>query len=152
MLIELLAAKIGISKAEVSYFLDLSPTTLCKDPEYLAMIKTLDAELLQDSLAVVRSEYDKILPSIRLSLQERYQINAEPMSGYTLGNWLIGFLTYPGNMAKLLEFHTHIPSQAITEMASVLIKSLDNMTVARQEWQRALGIFLLPLLAHESNI
>jgi|GEM_PF-1787379 len=147
MLEDTLAQYIGIPTTSVSRIIKMQQTKIYEDKDYKEWINKLDSTSLHNTLPHARSAYDKHLPDFVQILQTRYGMKDTPMSAYTLGNWLVGFLQYPSALANLAEMHNRIPQRAFREMLPQLISMLDEMPAGRADWQRALSLLALPLLA-----
>jgi hypothetical protein len=113
------------------------------DPDYQALVKTIDRDILHDTLGDARSAYEKGLPSLKTYIESRYTLNHEMMSPYTLANWVIGFLDSPSALHTLSSYHTEVPQKAIEEGLPEIVKMLDRMPA----WQQALCVLAIPLLA-----
>ncbi len=68
------------------------------------------------------------------------------MSGYTLVNWVLGFMMYPERMRDMLSVHASVSSGVVADMLPHLVDLLEKLPENREDWQRALLIFSLPLV------
>ena len=140
---EELARYAGMSAHEIERLLALPAAKIYEDPVYRDMVASLDREHLDRTAKYARDVYDKHI----LALQEQYNLNSSLMGGYTLSNWVLGFLMYPKRMIDMLQYHTSLPPNMIATLLPQLVQLLDEVPEGREEWQRALIIFSLPLLA-----
>lgn len=147
MIEDTLAQYTGIPKASISRIIKMPQATVYDDQEYQGWIRALDSNRLHTTLPLARSAYDRHLPEFVEGLHARYSMKDTPMSSYTLGNWLVGFLQYPSTLANLSEIHNRIPQHAFRELLPLLLNMLDDMPAGREDWQRALALMALPLLA-----
>ncbi len=69
------------------------------------------------------------------------------MSGYTLCNWVLGFLKQPTGMADVLKYHASVPSGKIAASLPELLELPDETRVGSAEWKKALVVFSLPMIA-----
>lgn len=144
-----LAQYINVPTANVARLLNMKQSEIYEDDEYQSWISSLDADLLYNTLANAREAYSKNIEQFNDVLKSKYKLKNTPMSEFTLGNWLIGFLQYPANLASLTEMHNRLPRQAVIEMLPSIIKILDEVKEGRTEWQKALSLIALPLAAQE---
>lgn len=142
-----LAHHIGVEQRKVERLLALTQEQVYQDAEYRAWIESLEVERLNQLLPLARAAYEKHLATFTERLSERYNMPNTPMSAFTLGNWLVGFLQYPSQIADLARIHQRLPRQAVLEMLPEMIAMLDEMPEGRAEWQRAFAVMTLPLAA-----
>lgn len=142
-MLDMLSSYSGIPVKQLQYLLSLSPAKMYQDSVYQNLVRQLNAEMLQDTLVSVRETYDKHLPTIK----RQYNLRNTTMSGFTLANWIIGFLSYPDRLPDLLERHVNVPPSVIADVAPDLLAVLGEVPRGGAEWQRALTVFILPLLA-----
>lgn len=147
MIAQALAQYIGVPKAKIERLLALTQEKIYQDAEYQAWINTLNIEQLNKFLPLARAAYEKHLPTFTEHLHTQYNLSNTPMSAFTLGNWLVGFLQYPSQISELSRMHRRLPPQAVREMLPEMIAMLDDMPEGRAEWQRAFALMALPLAA-----
>lgn len=138
-----IADLMGLSVDEVERLLALNPAAIYEDAAYLRVVHTLDTGVLRATLQAVRDIYEDGLPPIK----EKYGLSDTIMSGYTLGNWVLGFLTAPDHLNDMLERHASIPTDVIEDALPELVDLLEDLSNGKDEWQRALVTFSLPLIA-----
>ncbi len=143
MLIQQLATYTGLPEAEIERLLALSPTEIYDDPAYLALIPSLDAEMLKATAAQVQQIYADRLPA----LKDKHQLGGSIMSSYTLVNWVLGFLMYPERLRDMLHYHRKLSAQQVASMLPDLFELLNEMNEGREAWATALAVISLPLLA-----
>lgn len=138
-----IAGYMGLTVKDVDQLLALSPAAVYDDPIYQEVVASLDPTLLRTTLGQVRDIYAAGLDPIK----EKYGLSDTIMSGFTLGNWVLGFLTSPNHLNDMLERHANIPPQAIEDALPELVDLLEDLDDGRAEWQRVLVTFSLPLIA-----
>jgi hypothetical protein len=137
-----LAHYAGISEDEFNRLLSLSAAAMYTDPSYQKLISQLDAAALSQTLPYARTVYEKYLPDIK----EKYGLAGTVMSGYTLCNWVLGFLMRPERITDMLERHVNVPTQTIINALPDLAAVLDEAEQGGPDWQKALIIFSMPLM------
>jgi hypothetical protein len=146
MLNDLLATYLNVAPREVERLLALSPQAIYQDKGYLGLVGQLNSTQLNRTAEHAYEAYNQGLPP----LKEQYGLSDSVMSGYTLCNWVLGFLMYPEQMRDMLERHAAVPTDTVAAMLPELIQLLDTMPAGRDDWQRALIVFSLPLLARQA--
>lgn len=147
MLEATLADYIGVETRDVQRLLRMKQSRIYDDPTYQAWIAKLDANQLHQSLNEARAAYEKMLPQFSQQLSERYNMNNTPMSPFTLGNWLVGFLQYPDAIRELSQKHNRLPREAVIDMLPEMLSMMNGMKQGRADWQKALALMALPLAA-----
>jgi len=147
VLAKILASYSHLPEAQIEDWLSQPSQVLLSDKNYYQAINKLNSNLLYQSLPEVREVYAQGLPAFQQAVTERYQLDFSVMSAYTLGNWLLGFLQHPEQLDMLVDRHLNLPLNVLRAEAPALLSLLDNMSQNRQEWQKALALFMLPLLA-----
>jgi hypothetical protein len=142
MLAAALATYAQVPVDEVERLMSLRPEAIYQDTTYQAWITSLDTILLSRELPHARAAYDRGLNPIK----EKYKLAGTIMSGHTLCNWVLGFLMYPEKLRDMLDHHAAVPVQSVAAALPELLALLEEMPSGREEWQRALVIFTLPLL------
>ncbi len=143
-----LAQLVNVSPATLQRFLSMEATALYEDDEYMSLVRSLNRNLMEETLPEVRAAYEKHLPGFVDEIKKQYQLKDNPMSAYTLGNWMVGILRYPETTNTLLNMHTRVPSQMIIDGLPHLLSFLDEVERGGAEWQRALCILSIPLMVH----
>jgi hypothetical protein len=143
MLSDNLAAYLDVAPEEVERLLTLAPHDMYDDPLYQDLLAQLDEVRLRDTLGHARALYDQGLPAIKV----KFGWSDTVMSGFTLGNWVLGFLSYPQRLPDLVNYHRRLSGKAIAEALPELAGLLDAMPEGRADWQRALVTLSLPLVA-----
>jgi hypothetical protein len=146
MIAQSLSHYVGVSVGEFERLLSLSAEAMYNDPVYQSLISQLDAALLSSTLPYIRTVYEKYLPDIK----ERYGLAGTVMSGYTLCNWVLGFLMRPDRISDMLERHARVPTSAIINALPELAAVLDEAEGGTAEWQKALVVFSMPLMVAKS--
>ena len=143
MLADLYANYAGLPADETERLLAMGAEAIYQDKRYQFLVTGLDASLLHNTAGHVRDVYDKELPD----LKARYGLAGTVMSGFTLCNWVLGYLNYPTKLSDLLGQHERIPVKTMADMLPELVDLLESVPEGREEWERALLIITLPLLA-----
>jgi hypothetical protein len=146
MLADLYAKYVGLAADEIERLLAMPAEAIYQDKGYQSLVTGLDVSLLHDTARHVREAYDQGLPD----LKARYGLAGTVMSGFTLCNWVLGYLNYPTKLSDLLGQHERIPTKTMTDMLPELVDLLEGVPEGRQEWERALLIITLPLLARDN--
>ena len=140
-----LAAYIGISVKDLDYFLAMNGHDIINDSQYTALLSGVDRELLERTLPQVRAVYEERLPAFAASIQERYKLDRNPMSAFTLGNWIVGALQFPAYIQSILDLHDGIAAEVFANELPALLAMVDDVP-GNEEWKRALCLFSLPLM------
>lgn len=141
-----LAKYIGTDAATIQKLRQLDASAMYNHADYRALFDGLDAAYLQNTLPLVRKAYDAELPKFKTQLASKYSIDAEPMSAFTLGNWIVGILSYPERFNDLLGIHGKVPGMAIDDSLDTLVEMLGTMPEGASMWQHALCLLSLPLM------
>jgi hypothetical protein len=135
----------GVPRETVERMTSMPAATLAKDAEYLALLKTLNISKLESTLQAARDAVESGLPAFIPKFYERTGWDRTPMSSYTLGNWLVGFLEYPEQMPMFIDLHGRLPRDQIRDLIPELISVLDNMGDGGPEWQKAMALMSFAL-------
>lgn len=144
---QILAHYTGMPSSEVVRLLGMSQRDIYEDSAYKRMVEQLPSTILYETLPQARAAYERYLPQFAEILAMRYGMKNTPMSAFTLGNWLVGFVEQPTAIINLSKIHSRLPQQAVIEMLPEMIGMLDGMSEGRENWQRALALMALPLAA-----
>ncbi len=137
----------NLPQGEVSRLLALSPDAILEDADYLDYLNALDAELLEADLPAARDAFNHGLQEIADAMQAEYALDHNPMSSYTLGNWLVGFAEKPEQLAMFQNLHSHLPKDMMVKYLNPIVTLLDDMQEGREQWQHALALFTITLIA-----
>jgi hypothetical protein len=145
---QMLADITGLAPNTVQQFMDMSAEEIVKDVSYIQLLEDIDCEHLEQTLPEVRAAYEHELPAFINMLQEKHNVNSEPMSAYTLGNWVIGVLHYPDRAGQILGMHQNVPGHVISEGLPEFLAILDSLndSVTAAEWKRAVTALSIPLM------
>lgn len=146
MIEQTLSHYIKVQPAQIVRLLNMTAAAIYADDEYKGWIASLNPDVLHDSLPHARSAYELSLPRFTKVLKEKYGLSNTPMSAFTLGNWLVGFLRYPESIADMPSLHQRVPVEAFREMLPDMLKILDNVPDGDQ-WQKAMALMALPMMA-----
>jgi hypothetical protein len=146
MLADLYAQYAGIPAEEAERLLAMPAQAIYQDEYYQNLVASLDGQALHDTATHARTAYDSGLPM----LKAKYRLMDTVMSGYTLCNWVLGYLNFPSKLSDLLEQHGRIPVTVMVDMLPELVALLDKLPAGRDVWQRAFLIITLPLLARNN--
>lgn len=147
MLVSLISKYTGMDQAEVERLLALSSKEVFADPAYQDMVNALDKKLLESTVINAREAYRGRVEAFSASLEAKYKLQNPTMSAFTLANWLVGFLYSPDNLSDLLDRHERVPKEALVDGLPEILDMLDNMDDGRAEWQHAMALLSLPLIA-----
>jgi len=136
----------GLSEVDVQAYLSSSARDIYQDPHYIEALNTLDKKYLHETLSMVRDYYDVHLDEFAEGLENRYQISRGAMSGFTLANWVVGFLNYPDRVVDLLDRHADLPRVIFDEGLEDLLRLLEGLPEGREHWQKALCLLAFPLM------
>lgn len=146
MTIEQIASYTGLAPRTIDRLLQMGTTHIYQDDDYIAALEGLDKAYLEDTLPLARDAYESRLDEFAQEIAERYGVDSEPMSPFTLGNWVVGMLQYPSHAAKMIEMHERVPRVAVRESLHHLLLMLDDMPEGAQQWQQALCLLSFPLM------
>lgn len=149
MLNQTLVHYTGTPAATIEQLLQLGSQSIYRHPTYQDLVASLNRQALEATLPLAREAYNAHLPDFIASMQRKHKVSLEPMSAFTLANWLVGFLQYPATVEQLPTKHERIPKAVIREGLPELLAMLDDMPQGRAEWQRALAILALPLVLRD---
>jgi hypothetical protein len=132
-----------LSEQEIERLLALPPRALYDDPVYVSVLTTLDVATLRQTLPYAREVYDEHLQQ----LKERHNLGSTVMSGHTLGSALVGFVMQPDRLPELLDKHALLSAQTIRATLPDLVDLLGEIEEGAEQWQTAMVILSLPLMA-----
>ncbi|MBI5928628.1 MAG: hypothetical protein HY862_04925 [Chloroflexi bacterium] len=147
MLTQLLAENIGVSQSDIQALTRLSRAELYENPTYQNLVNDLDFDLLHETLPIARKVYESTLPAVIEAISDTYRYKGRGMTAFTLGNWLVGFLSQPDQLYQLVEYHNRVPLQVIEEGLPMILKSLGEMEAGGTEWTKAMAVLSLPFFA-----
>ena len=137
----------GLPETKINQYLNsMTAAEIYRDTTYIKALKQLDKDYLNRTLISARKVYENHLQEFTVAIAKRYGINSEPMSPFTLGNWVVGVLEYPDHAGNLLEHHRRIPSEAFTGSMDELLAFLDDMPDGGETWKQALCLLAFPLM------
>jgi len=137
----------GMSTADIDAILALPVEDIFHDNAYMSLLRSLDRDLLEETLPEARAVYEKHLPAFKDELTNDYDINTDPMSPYTLGNWLVGVTRYPETASGILKMHENVPGHIVAGSLATLLDMLDDMPApADEEWKRAICALAIPMM------
>lgn len=149
MLIKVLSQSIGISDFDVQELLALPRSELFKSPAYNGLVASLNSNLLSTTLPQAREIYETRMPGVIDSISADYAYNGRGMTPFTLGNWLLGFVSQPNQLPKLMDFHTRVPVAAIEAGLPLILDALWTMGDGAEEWVKAMAVLSLPFFTAE---
>lgn len=151
MVVDKLAATIGTPRAAVERLLAMSQSEIYEDAEYRHWVSQLHPAPLHRTLGYARQAYDRHLSQLAKILRDEYGFVNVPMSAFTLGNWLVAFLAYTESLSDMTRIHARLPQAAVARLLPEILNALGEMPEGAQEWQRALAVLTLPLLAPKTT-
>lgn len=149
MLVKILSDSIGIAEADIEALLALPRTALLNHPTYNRLLEGLDSDLLGETLSHAREIYESKMPGVINSISEEYAYRGRGMTAFTLGNWLLGFVSQPNQLPKLMDFHNRVPTPAIAAGLPLILGALATMEEGAAEWVKAMAVLSLPFFAAE---
>ncbi len=144
MFIKLLSESIGISEFDIQELLALPRSELYQSPAYNALVSALNSNLLSATLPQAREIYETKMPGVIDSISADYSYKGRGMTPFTLGNWLLGFVSQPNQLPKLMDFHTRVPVSAIEAGLPLILDALWTMGEGAGEWVKAMAVLSLP--------
>lgn len=136
----------GMALPTVDRLLQMKAERIYEDPVYLLALESLDKTFLEATLPLARKAYEGHLQEFSTQLQQKYRLSVNPMSAFTLGNWVVGILQYPNEARKLMGMHTALNGEIIADGLPELLAMLEGMPRGSREWQQALCLLAFPLL------
>ena len=136
-----------LSEQEIKRLLSQPPRTIYDDPVYVSVLTLLDVATLRQTLPYARDAYEKNLNR----LKEQHGLSTTVMSGHTLGSALVGFLMQPDRLPEMLEKHAILSVKTIREAVPDLVDILGGIEAGAEQWQAAMVIMSLPLMAGEGR-
>ena len=147
MLVDQLSQCTGVSVAIISKLLAMKSLEVHEQPEYTALIKKLDARVLELTLRDARQVLDAELPAVVERYTQKYKLDNFPLSGYMVGNWVMGYLNNPEHLPNLIRIHQAFPKNVMIEVVPEVLQILGKMEKGRAAWQQAFATLVLPLIA-----
>lgn len=124
----------------------MTPEEIIKDEAYLTLVNSLNRRILEDTLEAARTSYEYSLPNLKADLADQFNINTDPMSPDTLGNWVITILRDLQKLDQLVLKHKNLNAEIIQYGLDDIVKMVGYINEGSEEWQRAICILALPLL------
>lgn len=147
MLAQILAPYIDESVEEVQRLLKMTGQEVFMDPLFQEHLAGLDVGLLQNTLVDARHAYSDGLPALKSAIVQRYDYTTDPVTPFALANWLVGFLKQPDQLMPLIEWHHRVPLEVVRTGLPMLLEMLEMMSEGKVEWQHAVAIVGLTLVA-----
>lgn len=144
--IEMIAHYTKLPKSMLIKYKTMSAKAIYSDSEYINALSNINRDDLEASLPLARRVYEKYMDEWKFMIQNKYNVNSEPMSAYTLGNWVVGVLQYPTSAREILNFHKGLDANMFREFLETLVEVLDDMPSHKEEWQNALTLLAFPLM------
>ena len=142
-----LANYVSMEASEIDRVLKLAPSKVFEDPAFTSMINKLDVEILRDTLGDAHSTLDtKLMPLLQTTLKH-HNLEETAMSAYTLANWLVGYLEWPNMLGQMLEKHSRIPTNVISDVLPHIMDILADVPSEKARWQEAFAAVAMPLIA-----
>jgi hypothetical protein len=146
---------LNLSTDTTESFLSQSSASLMDSPELKQILRTLDVNLLKDSLPTAGALLSQHLPPFYDWLQTELNVQNVPDSPDHTTKWVIGFLNNQDSVARLVDLHRPIPQVALERAIPRLVSVFDQVEpiAVRQEWQRAIAslCLILAVAARESS-
>ena len=142
-----LADYTGLDVQTIQKMLQSTPHAIYTSQEYIEVLRNVDSDLLEETLPEARRIYSLHLDEFAATLENRYDIHSNPMSAFTLGNWVVGVMQYPQRADALIEMHHNLPTEVFSDNLSDLIDMLGEMNIGREVWQQAMCLLAFPMMA-----
>ncbi len=147
MLTNTISKYTGLDPNEVERLLGMSAKDIFADPTFQDMVDKLDKKLLENTVINAREAYRGKVEEFSARLESKYKLQNPTMSAFTLANWLVGFLYSPDNLIDLLDRHERVPKEALADGLPEILDMLSAMDEGRDEWQHAMALLSMPLIA-----
>ncbi|NDJ54497.1 MAG: hypothetical protein GYB68_15620 [Chloroflexi bacterium] len=136
---------LGIPDASLDRLATLSTRDLLADPTYREMLSSLDCDLLEATLPEARAALENNLPAIAERVVAEWALDRNPMSAYTLGNWVVAFARQPDHIEQLIHFHDRMPSQLFRDVLPEIVSLFNEMPRGAEAWKYAITVLGLVL-------
>lgn len=143
---ERIAQYTGLSLNEVKRLRSMSAQEVFSDSAYIKTLKKLDRHFLESTLADARHAYAIHMDEFKTEIKNRYGISSEPMSAFTLGNWVVGVLQYPDQAKELLRMHGNVGGDVFSGSIEQVLTILEDMPTGTREWQQAMCLLAFPMM------
>jgi hypothetical protein len=137
-----------LSKRDVADLLRMTPEQVINDKRFTRAVDQFDVDHLLSTLPEAREVLQVHLPPITEQMTANYDMENNPMSAYTLGNWIVGFAERPEQMSMLLEIHNRLPAGIFADYLPDLLAIYTHMEHHGEDWQRAMAVISIPLVAN----
>ncbi|MEG4502028.1 hypothetical protein QUA81_01810 [Microcoleus sp. F6_B4] len=127
--------------------LSLPITSLLDSPELDRLLRSLDSNLLKETLPTAGTVLAQKLPPFYDWLQTELGIKNVPDSPDRATKWVVGFLKNQEILTRLVELHKSIPREALERSIPRLVSAFDEVepTAVKQEWEKAVAALCLVL-------
>lgn len=146
-IVETVARCTNISLGEVSRWLALGPDDIIRDSTYLEQFRSLNAQVLEETLPEARRVMSIGLKPIADSIRHDHGIPHEAMSHYTIGNWLVGFVEAPAQLSMFQGLHGTLSRSMMANYLDDMIAVIDQMEQGREDWKRAVALLTVALIS-----
>ena len=131
---------------EVNRLRTMSAQEVFADKAYLRALKQIDRHFLEETLQEARKAYALHMDEFKAEIQSRYGISSEPMSAFTLGNWVVGVLQYPDQVKELMNMHGNVGGEVFAGSMEQVLTILEDMPHGTREWQQAMCMLAFPMM------
>ena len=144
---ELLGEHLGISVQEVAALRALDPPTLLTTPLVRKIIDSINFPLLRASLPQAQDVLKRDLPDFYTWLAHDLNVASIPTTPDHAIEWIEDFLLDRRSILELIALHQRLDSMVLVQAIPRFIHLFDALTFGRAEWQRAVALLCLVLLA-----
>jgi hypothetical protein len=142
------AENLNFSETQLEEILSKPLTEVLNSPGLQQEIKSLDTNLLKETLPTAGGVLAKELPPFYNWLKNELGVKRVPDSPDHTTTWVIGFLHNQESLTHLVELHRPVPRPALEASIPRLIGMFEGVEdgQVRQEWQKAIAALCLVLV------
>ncbi|GAB5493871.1 MAG: hypothetical protein Phog2KO_40860 [Phototrophicaceae bacterium] len=148
MVTALIADLTGYSVETIEDIMHDSPRYVYDNHIYQDLFKSIEVDVLVKTISEIRHYLDEQLPSIIEVYKQKYDLDEFPLTGYMLCNWVMAFINMPIALPRLIKIHDDVSKEVMRDVLPDIINILEDAPVASAVWQKAIGIFVLPMISH----
>ncbi|MBD2104225.1 hypothetical protein [Leptolyngbya sp. FACHB-261] len=135
-----------LAPQQAEQLLSLSVQEFLSQSSVQALLKSLDVELLRQTLPTAGSVLARQLPPFYNWLKSELGVANVPDTPDHATKWVVNFLNNQESLARLVELHRPVPQPAMERAIPKLVAAFDDVeNGTRQEWQKAVSALCLLL-------
>lgn len=140
---------LNLDAQKVEELLTLSATELPQKEAFQTELGNLDLGLLRETLPTAKSALENKLPAFYTWLKNELHIKRVPDNPNHATTWVAGFLNNQESIQHLVELHRPVPPVALEQAVPRFVSLFNQVedSKIRQQWQRALALLCLVLVA-----